>query len=209
MFLSVLLNSLIPVKLQQKFWSFLDKHLTHKKDSTSPSLAMSKSSDKVSSTTKFSTFDILLCIFEGHAESSEEIQQLVITILDTLELFKHSPESDHFENFHSYLDKNAITFQNAEGDTLLHYAATLGYYKLCEWLVLKGKADMNVQNIEGNTPLHLASMFSVLSKSLENLFVFFSVYRNYKRTVQKMKSSMFYLICWKNSYLKYLCTHSQ
>jgi hypothetical protein len=35
------------------------------------------------------------------------------------------------------------------------------------------------------------------------------VYRNYKRTVQKMKSSMFYLICWKNSYLKYLCTHSQ
>jgi hypothetical protein len=164
MFLSSMINTFVPLKLQQNFWTFVDKHLNAPRDCVSQYNIMNRTSDRTSNLNTGNTFDILLSVFEGHTESTDQIQQLVINLIEILEMFIHSPEiSNHADNNTSDVgnspqtfDMNVATFQNADGETLLHYAASAGYYRLCEWLLSKGMADVNTQNLEGNTPLHCA-----------------------------------------------------
>jgi ankyrin repeat protein len=173
-YLSLLINTLVPLKLQHIYWSLVEKHFLNKRDiSQLYNNTLTKMNEKGMNGNALTTSDMLLALFEEHTESTEELQQIIIALLETLDSFKHSLDSNNTEADNSNKNNNLnhslnsvdqqsvnicpVTFRNSEGDTLLHYAASFGYYKLCEWLIFRAKADVNVQNLEGNTPLHNAS----------------------------------------------------
>jgi len=54
-----------------------------------------------------------------------------------------------FVNFYELVEKNT-------GDSYLHIATKGNYYELVRYFILKG-SDINKQNLEGNTPLHMAA----------------------------------------------------
>ena len=54
-----------------------------------------------------------------------------------------------FVNFYDLVEKNT-------GDSYLHIATRGEYYELVRYFILKG-SDVNKQNIDGDTPLHIAA----------------------------------------------------
>lgn len=68
-------------------------------------------------------------------------------------------EVPNFPQVKSLLLKKASMNEeiNNYGDTALHYCAYLGYTEMVQWL-MEHKADPNIRNKDGATPLSLAQM---------------------------------------------------
>ena len=67
-----------------------------------------------------------------------------------------------------------VCSKNNTGYTALHFAAMYGDANLCEKLLLN-EANITIANINGETPLHLASLMNhldVIKKLLENGWYF-------------------------------------
>jgi len=56
-----------------------------------------------------------------------------------------------------YLDLNRAV-KEVSGDTMLHQAAKYGRYEVVEWLIKQGNARVNIANVAGQAPLHLAAL---------------------------------------------------
>ena len=57
--------------------------------------------------------------------------------------------------------------KNNKGDSLLHWASLNGHLDIVKCLVEEGKADPNIKNKNGKTPLYIASTIKVVKYLVE------------------------------------------
>src|SRR6266700_1255295 len=70
--------------------------------------------------------------------------------------WSNSPRGLQMEDIRRYLKNGGDVNQRSENnDTLLHLAASNGYEEIAKLLLAHG-ADLNAQDLQGYTPLHLA-----------------------------------------------------
>ncbi|XP_027338169.1 ankyrin repeat-containing protein At5g02620-like [Abrus precatorius] len=55
-------------------------------------------------------------------------------------------------------DKEGLRIQNERGNTALHFAASMGSVQICECIASSDASLLSVRNIDGETPLFLASL---------------------------------------------------
>ncbi|CAF2886323.1 unnamed protein product [Rotaria sp. Silwood2] len=84
--------------------------------------------------------------FYGHANA-------VRCLLENGANYRIKTEANNTPEDEAYNDDNELT----QHQTLLHCASKKGYCDLVHWLVEQCKANMNLLDFNGNTPLHLAA----------------------------------------------------
>jgi len=88
-----------------------------------------------------------LLLNEIGTESSEEIQEMIIVILEGVDIICLGTGAF----------SKSINDQDNEGRSVLHWVCILGYLELAQYLIAKIRADVTLRDLQGNTPLHYAS----------------------------------------------------
>ena len=82
--------------------------------------------------------------YSGGPSTIPDLKEDLANLVDEKKL-----DIEGFVNFYELVEKNT-------GDSYLHIATKGNYYELVKYFILKG-SDINKQNLDGNTPMHIAA----------------------------------------------------